>query len=634
MRWTVAAVVSAILAASSPIVVSTLGTEVPWTVALAWAAIAASAKKRWHVQTCAAALALLTHFGWAMFLFAALMLAFQWGKRGRFPLRAGLVLAIVASAGGLMAAEQVVGPFSPLHLSLPEWKHGIQQLLGESEFYWLFLPLVGLGLLTAVREFWVFGLAWIGVLAVTGSATAKAMTITLALFLAGLGIEWLIRRIEASNVVRLDRLALATSVALLLGLPLGVAQSSSLLLRYQLRPIIRQELERQAGEWLRVHSAPGATIFASERVGYLADRTALVWGGVNGDGDKSRALVRALAKDPPEYCVSLNSIAWGRLMRTSWFQDNYEQLETFESPYDAASPFTIWGYRHSVFDAGKYHPTSARLSSGANLVGYRYWPERVMPGEAVYVTLFWQSSHPIGDSFRPVVQVVSPSDGMAWAQVNDVTHRSVLKDWQQTEQVVTDRFVLTTTTGIPVGAYDLRVSTRTPDLKNVLPFYHGQDTSPTSRILLGYLVVPWRGEMDQAKPVNARVGERINLLGFEVEEGLSPGAEFDVTLYWEAQSSPEDDYVVFVHLLDSKGQLAAGHDGPPMSGWYHTKAWLPGEVVPDTHHLVLEPDLPTGTYWLQVGMYRWPSLERLPAWDSQGVEQVDGAIVLQPVEVR
>jgi hypothetical protein len=33
-------------------------------------------------------------------------------------------------------------------------------------------------------------------------------------------------------------------------------------------------------------------------------------------------------------------------------------------------------------------------------------------------------------------------------------------------------------------------------------------------------------------------------------------------------------------------------------------------------------------------MYPWPSLERLPVWDSQGVEQMDRVVVLQSVEVE
>jgi hypothetical protein len=71
-----------------------------------------------------------------------------------------------------------------------------------------------------------------------------------------------------------------------------------------------------------------------------------------------------------------------------------------------------------------------------------------------------------------------------------------------------------------------------------------------------------------------------------------------------------------------------------MEGRYPTQAWLPGDIVPDVHHVPLDPNVPAGTYHLQVGMYRWPSMERLPVWDEDGVEHPDRVVFLQPVEVR
>ena len=166
-----------------------------------------------------------------------------------------------------------------------------------------------------------------------------------------------------------------------------------------------------------------------------------------------------------------------------------------------------------------------------------------------------------------------------------------------------------------------------------MPVYQDEDTSPLDKITLGYVVVPWQGEMDGAKPARANFGDQISLLGFESADSLPAGDEFDVVLYWEAQRSPEDDYVLFVHLVDGEGQVVAGHDGPPLDGRYPTSAWLPGEIVPDARHLVLDSGVPAGTYWLQVGMYRWPSLERLQVWDAQGVEQPERVVVLQSVQV-
>jgi len=187
---------------------------------------------------------------------------------------------------------------------------------------------------------------------------------------------------------------------------------------------------------------------------------------------------------------------------------------------------------------------------------------------------------------------------------------------------------------VPVGAYRLDVSVLSSDTQSPLRLYEDDDTSPLDRVLLGYVVVPWQGELDVAEPVGANFGNQIDLLGFEVPDRLSPGAEFDATLYWEARRPPEDHYVVFVHLLDADGQLVASHDGPPLDGRYPTMAWLPGDVVPDVHRLVLDPGTPAGTYDLRVGMYQWPSLERLPVWDGQGVEQADRIVVLQSIQVQ
>jgi hypothetical protein len=636
MGQPVVAVVSAALMAFNPIVSSTLGTEIPWVIALAWIAIAATTKKRWHTQISASALTLGMHFGLGTLALATLLLVVQWIERKRFPILPSLVLASITLALGLMGSWQTVAPLSELSLNLAEWRQGIQWLIDESEFYWLFIPFMGLGLLALTGKIWAVGFLGCAAFIISGGAVSGAMGTALGLFLVGLGIDWSIRWIETHNLVRLDHVTLVMSTVFVAGLPLGLAQTSSLLRRYQLRPVARQALEQQTGDWLRAHSEPTATIFGSHRIGYLADRVTIPWDGSDGNPTQSLLLVRALAENPPEYAVSLKSIAWDRLTRTSWFQDHYERLQEFASPFDASSPFVIWGYRSSPFDLGEHRPLNVRTPGEVDFLGYKYWPDRIEPGETVYVTLFLRATQSVSDSVRAVLRVTSPNDGVSWAQRSAITHRSVLEDGWQTEQIVVDQFVLTTTTDIPVGTYHLNVSAMTPDLGNIVPMYRNGDTSPLDQIILGPVVVPWRGELDTATMVDATFGDQIALLGFEAVDNLSPGAEFDVTLYWTAQRTPEDDYIVFVHLLGAEGQAVAGHDGPPMAGRYPypTSAWLTGDVVPDVHRLVLDPETPMGTYQIRVGMYSWPSLERLPVLDSQGAVQAEGVIVLQSIEVR
>jgi hypothetical protein len=636
MRRPVTAVVSAALVVFSPVMVSTLGTEIPWVLALAWTAIALSIQKHWNAQLGVLVLMLWTRFDLGTLTLAVLLLGVRWAQERRLPLRPGLILAIAALGWGLVAAWQFGNPFLLPHLSPAEWRRSIQQLWDRGELYWLLLPLIGLGLLTATRKTFWAGLLWIIFAVLSGGAVAGPAMAVMVLFLAGLGIDWAIRWIETQDLVQLNHSTLVVGLALVAGLPLGVAQASSLLERYQSRPVIRQGLEQQVGDWLRAHSEPAATVFGSESVGYLADRPTLPWNGGDSDQAELVLLLQALIENPPRYCVSFRGIAWDRLIRTGWFQERYEPLQKFESPYDATSPFTIWGYRSSAFDLGEFRPLSVQLPGKVNLVGYQYWPDRIQPGDAVHVSIFLQATQPMTTAFRTVVRVVSSSDGVGWAQRDMITPRNIPASWWQTGQVIAERFVLTTTAETPIGAYHLNISCVEPgwSRRSFLPMYHNGNADPLYRLFLGYVVVPWQGEMDAATPVGANFGDQISLLGFEVADSLPPGGELDVTLYWEALRQPEDDYTVFVHLLDANGQIVAGHDGPPMDRRYSTKSWIPGEIVPDVHRLSLDPEIPVGTYWVKLGMYRWPSLERLSVWDRQGMEQEDQAIVLQSIEIQ
>ena len=322
---------------------------------------------------------------------------------------------------------------------------------------------------------------------------------------------------------------------------------------------------------------------------------------------------------------------------TGWFRRGYVPLQEFESSYDATSPLTVWAYRPNGSELGKHGSLNVHLPGGVNLIGYEYGPEHIRGGDTVHVTLHLQPTRPITGVFQTAVVMSMPQevgDQVHWRHVDMYSDRSVPVGWWQVGQVASEWFELEVSEDIPVGAYRLDVSVLAPDSTTHLPMYQDEDTSPLDRVLLGYAVVPWEGRMDLAKPVDANFGNEISLLGFETAEGLSPGTDLDVVLYWEARQSPEENYVVFVHLLDADGEIVASHDGPPMERRYPTKAWLPGDVVRDVHRLMLDSSVPVGEYQLRVGMYRWPGLDRLPVWDSRGVEQVDHTLVLESVHVQ
>jgi hypothetical protein len=126
-------------------------------------------------------------------------------------------------------------------------------------------------------------------------------------------------------------------------------------------------------------------------------------------------------------------------------------------------------------------------------------------------------------------------------------------------------------------------------------------------------------------PLEADFGAEIRLLGYDAGPAR-PGQPLTVTLYWQALQETEEDYTVFVHLVDPQtGQIVAQIDEGPVQGTYPTSLWMTGEVIRDAHTISL-PAIPPGTYTLRIGLYTPLTGQRLT---------VDGTGSLSvPVTVR
>ncbi len=135
--------------------------------------------------------------------------------------------------------------------------------------------------------------------------------------------------------------------------------------------------------------------------------------------------------------------------------------------------------------------------------------------------------------------------------------------------------------------------------------------------------------------VGARLGDSIELLGYSLEpDMLSAGQPITLTLFWQADEPPAQDYTVFAHVLGppnpaSDGPVWAGHDSQPDGGHYPTSVWQPGETILDVHRLTLPPDAPAGDYQIEVGLYLLESLERLPASGPGGERWPGDAVILR-----
>jgi hypothetical protein len=121
--------------------------------------------------------------------------------------------------------------------------------------------------------------------------------------------------------------------------------------------------------------------------------------------------------------------------------------------------------------------------------------------------------------------------------------------------------------------------------------------------------------------LNETFGEAATLLGINLSPTpslLQPSTPVEVTLVWRAEKEMDISYHVFVHLVDTDGQIVAQSDGTPAEWTRPTTGWLPGEIVLDRHQLAL-PDDSDGSLSLRVGLYDPDSERRLQTCSGEFV---------------
>lgn len=131
-------------------------------------------------------------------------------------------------------------------------------------------------------------------------------------------------------------------------------------------------------------------------------------------------------------------------------------------------------------------------------------------------------------------------------------------------------------------------------------------------------------------PAAAHFGDHIQLLGYALNDRqVIPGDILQLTLFWQAEQLLADRYKVFLHLLDTEGQIVAQRDSEPGGGLVLTTTWSPDERVLDNHGLIIPRELPAGQYELIMGLYdindpaaRLPVLTGGEAMDTFTIGQI------------
>jgi 4-amino-4-deoxy-L-arabinose transferase-like glycosyltransferase len=305
----------------------------------------------------------------------------------------------------------------------------------------------------------------------------------------------------------------------------------------------------------------------------------------------------------------------------SWLEANLQRTQKLEYAHNALYLYDREGLPPTL-NLGNYpaqHPLDTPFGGG-QLTGWELPLRTAIPGMRLHVALLWESAPD-----QPVSVALVNAQGYSLARGRLPAAQSEGAARQQWDLLIEDPF--------PNGAYQLRL-----------------ESPSEAGIKLGDIIVAqasgWPQPTGAQVQQPARFGQAIQLEGYTVHlpkrdvlGSLRPGHTLAVDLYWQALEAPTEDYVVFVHLLGdgynprTQGPLWAGHDGPPANGHAPTSAWMAGETLVDRHMLTVDGAAPAGEYWLEVGLYRAATGERVALAGPQGESLGDHLLLQTPIRV-
>jgi 4-amino-4-deoxy-L-arabinose transferase-like glycosyltransferase len=251
------------------------------------------------------------------------------------------------------------------------------------------------------------------------------------------------------------------------------------------------------------------------------------------------------------------------------------------------------------------HATHQELGPGVYLVGYQMSTDAALvPGMGLEAMLYWQADTSVDAVADPFLEITLESpDGKILSSSQGWPTPSLPPDrWPEGKVVATSWDLYVPEMELP-GVIELKAKA-------------GREAESDTVLIAELLTAGGATETDPAElPGDLKVlfGDDLLLRGYELStERAHPGETVAVTLFWQVESTPATDHTVFVHLLDESGQLVAQLDRPAGGAASPSSTWRAGQAWRDSYPVPLPADLPGGVYTLQVGMYDWPSLDRVP----------------------
>jgi hypothetical protein len=223
------------------------------------------------------------------------------------------------------------------------------------------------------------------------------------------------------------------------------------------------------------------------------------------------------------------------------------------------------------------------MTPGLRLRGYDLSSEEAVPGDSLWLTLYWQGVERMAQDYMLTLRLLNPSGQVVMEREIPPTSAVYPTSTWAANSYVRGPHLLSLPTGLAPGQYrfDLTLAGAAESVK------------------LGVVNLVNRKAVFDPPPMqfsaNVVFGDIATLLGYDLVGSLSPeGARVSVTLYWQAQRKTAQPYQVKLRLVDDRsGSLLAEQTAEPAQGAAPTHEWQAGEIITDRHELVIASSQPT-----------------------------------------
>jgi len=126
-------------------------------------------------------------------------------------------------------------------------------------------------------------------------------------------------------------------------------------------------------------------------------------------------------------------------------------------------------------------------------------------------------------------------------------------------------------------------------------------------------------------PLSVRFGDAIQLLGYELaDDSVHPGETLPVAFYWRSSQRLQDNYSVFIHLVDEDGILQAQRDSYPGAGNVATSEWPAETTLRDVHTVEIPVTARApSSLRVEVGLYDFATGRRLSVREDKKPQHGD-----------